>query len=120
MRRKPGTLLPLEVAILAAGMAMRAQGTREFHGFQLAKAMSGGSASGRLTGYGTLYEALERLEGGGLLASRWEDPQQAASAGRPRRRFYSVTMPGAKALNQSEAQAGPDSKTISAAAAAGV
>lgn len=39
---------------------------------------------------GTLYPLLSRLEGAGLLSSKWEDvsPQEV---GRPRRRLYEMT-----------------------------
>ena len=37
MRRKQGTLLPIEQAILAAGIKLQASGTPEFHGFRIAK-----------------------------------------------------------------------------------
>jgi len=43
---------------------------------------------------GTVYPILHRLEAGGWLASRWEDP--AACAGfRPPRRYYQLTPDGA-------------------------
>lgn len=49
-------------------------------------------------GPGTLYPMLARFENAGWMSSRWEtvDPRDA---GRPRRRFYSLTGVGrAKAL----------------------
>jgi len=52
----------------------------------------------RLTAYGTLYKALDRLANTGILVSRWEDPHLAAAEGRPRRRFYQVTPIGEQAL----------------------
>ncbi|MPZ99865.1 MAG: PadR family transcriptional regulator [Dehalococcoidia bacterium] len=45
---------------------------------------------------GTVYPALHRLEGTGLLASEW-----TAGAGR-RRRVYSLTARGREALRQRE------------------
>ncbi|WP_350174599.1 MarR family transcriptional regulator [Erythrobacter sp.] len=44
---------------------------------------------------GTVYPILARLEGAGWLRSNWEniDPSEA---GRPRRRFYSLTAEGAR------------------------
>ena len=51
----------------------------------------GGSRS--LTGHGTLYKALARLERFGLLASSWE---QGGADGRPRRRLYVLTLQGAQ------------------------
>jgi PadR family transcriptional regulator, regulatory protein PadR len=56
----------------------------------------GGSRS--LTGHGTLYKALSRLEEFGLLSSRWEDA--AAVEGRPRRRLYELTGQGANVAEQ--------------------
>jgi len=43
-------------------------------------------------------DALERLEKAGALESFWEDPQVAADEGRPRRRFYRLTLAGETAL----------------------
>ena len=93
-RRKPGTLLPLETEILGAALALRGSGDARFHGFGLAHAMREQSGSRALTGHGTLYKALGRLEDRGLLASRWEDA--AAAEGRPRRRLYELTGEGAR------------------------
>lgn len=98
MRRKEGALVPLEVSILEAAMELRRRGVTEAHGFLLAREMRDGHRARRLTAYGTLYKALDRLERAGYLASRWEDPMIAAGAGRPRRRFYRVTLAGEGAL----------------------
>ena len=92
-RRKPGTLLPLEIEILGAALSMRSAGTATFHGFGLAHRLREDSRSRALTAHGTLYKALGRLEEAGLLTSRWEDP--AAAEGRPRRRLYALTERGA-------------------------
>ncbi len=97
-RRKPGTLLPLETEILGAALNLRRSGHATFHGFGLAHAMSGGSRS--LTGHGTLYKALGRLEEFGLLASSWEDASVAE--GRPRRRLYELTGKGAEVAERAE------------------
>ena len=96
-RRRPGALLPLEQAILEAGLA-----AGEFHGFAIAKALAHGSS--RLTAHGTLYKALGRLEAAGLLTSSWEEP---APEGRPRRRLYTVTGDGAAALLAADHAPGP-------------
>ncbi|MBY5163611.1 PadR family transcriptional regulator, partial [Salsipaludibacter albus] len=96
-RRKKGSLLAIEVDILDAGLALRGAAD-EFHGFELAKQIAGGSSARRLTSHGTLYKALGRLEDRGLLASRWEDAARAADAGRPRRRLYHVTGEGERVL----------------------
>jgi PadR family transcriptional regulator, regulatory protein PadR len=94
MRRKEGELVPLEVSILEAALELRRRGAPEAHGFLLAKEMRDSHHARRLTAYGTLYKALERLERAGYLESRWEDPHAAAAEGRPRRRFYQVTLAG--------------------------
>jgi DNA-binding PadR family transcriptional regulator len=93
-RRKPGTLLPLEIEILEAAQSMSRSGQATFHGFGLAQAMREHSGAPALTSHGTLYKALGRLEEFGLLSSQWEDP--AAAEGRPRRRLYRVTAKGAE------------------------
>lgn len=92
MRRKPGALVPLELAILDAAVASG----EPFHGFELAKALADAGASRALTAHGTLYKALGRLAEEGLLESAWEDPEIAVDAGRPRRRLYRVTGEGAR------------------------
>jgi DNA-binding PadR family transcriptional regulator len=97
-RRRPGTLLPLETEILGVALTMLRSGQPTFHGFGLAQAMREQRGSRALTGHGTLYKALSRLEEFGLLTSRWEDP--AAVEGRPRRRLYELTGQGARAAEQ--------------------
>jgi PadR family transcriptional regulator PadR len=99
MRRREGALVPLEVAILVAGLDLRSAGQPEFHGFSLAKAIRDGDRARGLTAHGTLYKALDRMERMGLLESRWEDPEVAAAQGRPRRRLYRVTGQGERVLN---------------------
>ena len=98
MRRKTGELVPLEVSILEASVELARRGIPEAHGFLLAKEMRDRGGARRLTAYGTLYKALDRLERLGHLASRWEDPMLAAADGRPRRRFYHTTAVGEQAL----------------------
>jgi PadR family transcriptional regulator, regulatory protein PadR len=93
-RRKPGTLLPLETEILGVALSMFRSGEASFHGFGLARMMREQSGSRALTGHGTLYKALGRLEEFGLLVSRWEDAD--AAEGRPRRRLYELTGEGAR------------------------
>ncbi len=93
-RRKPGTLLPIEVDVLDAGLSLRRRGVERFHGFELASAIADGGAARRLTAHGTLYKALGRMEDMGLLTSEWEDPDLAVAEGRPRRRLYEVTGEG--------------------------
>jgi PadR family transcriptional regulator, regulatory protein PadR len=90
--RRPGTLLPLEVDILTTAMSIHRAGTSTFYGFGLAQAMQKERGSRPLTAHGTLYKALGRLEGLGLLTSTWEDV--VTVEGRPRRRLYELTGQG--------------------------
>jgi DNA-binding PadR family transcriptional regulator len=98
VKRRPGTLLPLEVAILESALELSSRGTAECHGYLIASAMQGAGESRTLTAHGTLYKALDRMKKAGLLESRWEDPAVAAAAERPRRRLYRVTAAGEAAL----------------------
>lgn len=95
-RRKPGTLLPLELRILTTIEEMGSGGS-EAYGFSVASALSVHEGR-KLTAHGTLYKALARMTEAGLLAARWEDPDIAESQGRPRRRLYSITDNGRGAL----------------------
>lgn len=101
-RRKPGTLLPLETEILEVALSMLRSGQATFHGFGLAQTMRAQAGSRSLTGHGTLYKALNRLEEFGLLASSWEDA--AAAEGRPRRRLYELSRQGASVAEQAVAE----------------
>jgi DNA-binding PadR family transcriptional regulator len=101
-RRKPGTLVPLEAEMLEVVLALRGAGHATFHGFLLAQTMRERGGSRALTGHGTLYKALGRLEGFGLLASHWEDA--GAVQGRPRRRLYELTGEGARVAGQIAAE----------------
>ena len=105
MRRKPGTLIPIEQDILEAGLALSRRGEPAFHGFLIAKEIQDDAEAKRLTSHGTLYKALDRLERAGHLASKWEDPEEAAIQQRPRRRLYQVTVTGAQALAKSRVTA---------------
>ena len=93
MRRKPGSLVPLEIEILDLASSR----TQPFHGFELAKALAGDRTRG-LTAHGTLYKALGRLSEQGLLEAEWEDPEIALTEGRPRRRLYRITGEGARRI----------------------
>lgn len=103
MRRRPGSLLPIELSILEAGIELRVRGARYFHGFMMAREIKERQDARLLTAHGTLYKALDRLRKQGFLESEWEDPLLAAQEGRPRRRFYSVTAAGEAALAQAHA-----------------
>ena len=94
MRRKTGSLVPLEVAILDALIELQRRGTPEAHGFLIASELRSIGDDRRLTAYGTLYKALDRLAESGAIDRRWEDPEIAALAGRPRRRYHWITLAG--------------------------
>jgi DNA-binding PadR family transcriptional regulator len=49
---------------------------------------------------GTVYTALGRLERDGYVTSRWEDARTAHHEKRPPRRYYSITAPGERALEE--------------------
>ena len=104
MRRKPGRLIPLEVSVLEAAVALHRRGTTLFHGFLLAKVMKTASDSRLLTAHGTLYRALHRLERAKLIEASWEDPHEAALENRPRRRQYRLTALSETALRQARAE----------------
>jgi DNA-binding PadR family transcriptional regulator len=87
------------------------RGTREFHGYEIAKRLSDVADHKLLTAYGTLYRALGRLEGMGFLESRWEDPEVPARENRPGRRLYSLTPAGEAALEQSRSAAADSAPT---------
>ena len=98
MRRKTGSLVPLELAICSAALVLRDRGVEQFHGYLIAKELKDTSNTKLLTAYGTLYRALGRLEQMGLMTSTWEDPQIPADENRPRRRLYTITPDGRAAV----------------------
>jgi DNA-binding PadR family transcriptional regulator len=105
VRRKPGTLVPLEQAICASAARLKQRGVGEFHGYELAKQIAHDADRRLLTAYGTLYRALGRLEQMGLLHSRREDPEIAARENRPGRRLYALTAAGETAAREARAAA---------------
>ena len=107
MRRKPGTLLPLEVEILKVAVSRAATDQPEFHGFELAKLIAESERSGKLLAHGTLYKALNRLAQSGMLSSDWEEAAIALADGRPRRRLYRITIRGEHAAAAAVASEGP-------------
>lgn len=105
MRRKQGVLLPIEVSILSTAVALALVGQPEFHGYAVARELRDRDEARRLTAHGTLYRALERLETGGMLESRAEEPEVAAAEQRPRRRLYHITAVGRQALAEATSRA---------------
>jgi DNA-binding PadR family transcriptional regulator len=53
---------------------------------------------------GTVYPALRRLEGAGLVASAWEDEDRAHADARPARRYYRLSPAGSAALEEARAR----------------
>jgi DNA-binding PadR family transcriptional regulator len=102
MRRKPGVLLPLELSILDAAFELSRTRVDEFHGYLIASTIGDRDGRRTLTAHGTLYKALDRMKKAGLLESRWEDSEVAASEERPRRRLYRVTAAGEVARAEAE------------------
>jgi len=98
MRRKRGSLLPIEAGILEAAIRLRIEGVAQFYGFLIAREIRERQDARLLTAHGTLYKALDRMRKAGFLESEWEDPLVAAQANRPRRRLYWVTAAGEAAL----------------------
>ena len=47
---------------------------------------------------GTVYPALDKLETGGYVTSKWEDARVARRDKRPPRRYFDLTQAGATAL----------------------
>lgn len=117
-RRRPGTLFPIEVDILGSGLALQAS-EGSFYGFALAKHLSSRDGSA-LTAHGTLYKALARMAESGILDASWEDPAIAESEGRPRRRLYTVTAEGSRALMKAQADMNRQEANVPRIAQAGV
>ena len=97
VRRRPATLLPLELELIEVAVGFQRAGRGDCYGYSLAKALAG-DGDRRLLAHGTLYKALSRLTAAGLLESQWEDASIAEAEGRPRRRLYRVTGDGVQAL----------------------
>jgi DNA-binding PadR family transcriptional regulator len=100
--RRADELTQLEVDILGGCLEATLRGEPELYGFAIAKRIADASGSRRLTAQGTLYQSLGRLLARGLVAARWEDAQVAADEGRPRRRYYRVTVEGRAAVAAAE------------------
>jgi len=49
---------------------------------------------------GTIYPALDRLEGLGFARSEWEDARLAQAEKRPPRRYFRITPDGARELQE--------------------
>src|SRR5437016_9867196 len=69
------------------------------HGQGVARAIQRQSEDVLLVDHGTLYPALQRLEGKGWIEAEW-----GTSANNRRARFYKVTRAGRKQLTQETSQ----------------
>ena len=69
-----------------------------FHPYGAACELEKAKETPSLIGNGTMYKALRRMEASGWFESRYEDPDIAEAARRPRRTFYRITDEGKMAL----------------------
>jgi len=90
----PRMTLPTQLVL----RALLERPTHEFYGLEICAAAGLPS--------GTIHPILARLEKFGWLRSRWED-LDPHEAGRPRRRYYSLTLDGAAQARQVLARAQP-------------
>jgi PadR family transcriptional regulator PadR len=65
----------------------------ERYAFDLVRSL--GAMDGMVTGEGTLYPLLSRLQKDGRVASSWRE----SDAGGPPRKYYSITAKGRRALD---------------------
>jgi PadR family transcriptional regulator, regulatory protein PadR len=79
-------------------LLMAAVGTRPAHGYAIAETLRARSDGAFDLAEGTIYPALHRLEGAGLLASRW------AEVNGRRRRVYQLTAKGHRALTKRQTE----------------
>jgi PadR family transcriptional regulator PadR len=66
----------------------------ERYGFELVRSL--GAIDGMVTGEGTLYPLLSRLQKDGRLASTWRE----SDTGGPPRKYYAITAKGRRALDE--------------------
>jgi len=96
MRRKPDSLIPLEVTIMQVVQALQERNRASVYGYQIAsriatlipgtKGIYGGTKKG------VVYRALKRLEKMGYLESQWEELPPGEN--RPRRKYYKFVKEG--------------------------
>jgi len=104
VRRKAGTFTKIEQSILIALADLTGAQPPGAHGFLIASRLSAEGRAKRLAAHGTLYRALDRLERWGQVVSRWEDPDVAVAANRPRRRLYQLTAAGVATVERAAAE----------------
>jgi PadR family transcriptional regulator PadR len=70
----------------------------ERYGFDLVRSL--GAMDGMVTGEGTLYPLLSRLQKDGRVATTWRD----SDSGGPPRKYYAITSKGRRALEDFAAE----------------
>jgi PadR family transcriptional regulator PadR len=78
----------------------------EHYGFDLVRRL--GALDGMVTGEGTLYPLLSRLQKDGRVASTWRD----SDSGGPPRKYYAITANGRRALHDFTAEWGRFRDTV--------
>jgi PadR family transcriptional regulator PadR len=76
------------------------------YGFDLVRSL--GALDGMVTGEGTVYPMLTRLQKDGRVASSWRD----SDSGGPPRKYYSATAKGRRALSDFTAEWGRFRDTV--------
>ena len=68
--------------------------SQDMYGFDLVKRL--GALDGMVTGEGTVYPLLSRLQRDGRLSSSWQE----STSGGPPRKYYAITARGRHALGE--------------------
>jgi PadR family transcriptional regulator PadR len=103
---EPGTVLPGTLDLLV----LKAVSLGEMHGYGVLLRITQITRGALIVEQGALYPALHRLEHQGLLSSDW-----GVSENKRKAKFYRLTVPGRRRLQDETASW---SKTVSAIAAA--
>ena len=82
--------MPKKALPIGTVMVLHALARGHRHGFDLIEETG-------LTS-GTVYPALERLQGAGMARSSWEDAEVAHAEKRPPRRYFEITADGKREL----------------------
>lgn len=78
----------------------------ERYGFDLVRSL--GARDGMVTGEGTVYPLLSRLQKDGRVVSTWRD----SDSGGPPRKYYAITAKGRRALGDFSAEWGRFRDTV--------
>ena len=85
-----------------ASLILTALERGEAHGFEIQRRLEAAGSGALRLKEGSLYPALYRLEGAGLVRGEWEDG--AVERRGPRRRIYRLTSKGAERLTAARSQ----------------